>query len=360
MHKICVPLIDLEVLDYDDLSVLRLAALLHDVGHYPFSHVIEVTMKRLDGDKAKHERLGEFLLQKTSLKSAVKKVCDPEIIRAILRHEYRDQPLFQYLVSSSLDVDKMDYLQRDSLHTGVAYGAFDVDRLLSCLKPDRDEKPTRLVVTKKGRQAIEDFLLGRYHMFQSVYHHKTVVAFELMLDRIAGDLIERGVLPDLKLIKEKIEADESWFSSFDDGFVWEVMKTKKNATNVTGQLIRMLQSRVSLKLANEKLAFDSANVPQIMEALAKDRLPDWLSKESGVDKNWIFYKQQPRVTFLEEEEDETVHIETESGKTIPIIRDDTSIIKKLWESRFQAYRVYTKDHDSRAKIESALKPPSNS
>ena len=355
MQKICLPLIELGVLDYDDLSVLRLSALLHDVGHYPFSHVIEVTMRRLDGDDAKHERLGEFLLRKTSIRAIVRKVCDPKIISAILRHEYRDQPLFQYLVSSSLDVDKMDYLQRDSLHTGVAYGAFDVDRLLSCLKPDRDSNPTKLVVTRKGRQAIEDFLLGRYHMFQSVYHHKTVVAFELMLDRITGDLIGKGLLPNLEGIKSKIQADENWFASFDDGFVLEVMKRVKNLNPVTRELIKMLFSRVSLKLASEKLSFDSSNVPQIMGALAKDKLSEWLSKKSGVERGWIFYKAQPRVTFLEEDDDETVHIEYEKGKTMPIIKDETSIIKKLWESQFQAYRVYTRDHSSRAKIENALK-----
>ena len=185
-------------------------------------------------------------------------------------------------------------------------------------------------------------------------HHKTVVAFELMLDRVAGDLINNGLLPNLEQIKKNVEAHEKWFSYFDDGFVWEVMKTGKNASAVTEQLIKMLLSRTSLKLANERLAFDSANLPQIMEALAKDKLSEWLSKDSGVDANWIFYKQQPRVTFLEEEDDETVHIETDSGKTIPIIKDETSITRKLWESRFQAYRVYTKDHDSRNKIEKAL------
>jgi hypothetical protein len=133
------------------------------------------------------------------------------------------------------------------------------------------------------------------------------------------------------------------------------MKRAKNLNQVTRELIKMLFSRISLKLASEKLSFDSSNVPQIMGALAKDKLSEWLSKESGVERGWIFYKAQPRVTFLEEDDDETVHIETEKGKTMPIIKDETSIIKKLWESQFQAYRVYTRDHSSRAKIENALK-----
>ena len=354
MHKLCLPLIDLEVLTYDDLSALRLAALLHDVGHYPFSHVTERTMRRLYGDQAKHELVGEFILRKTSLRKAVGRVCKPDIIRSIMRHDY-ERPLFQYLVSSSLDVDKMDYLQRDSLHTGVAYGAFDVDRLLTSLVPDKGKNPTRLIVTRKGRQAIEDFLLGRYHMFQSVYYHKTVVAFELMLDRIIEDLIARKALPDLQGLMKGIQRDERWLANYDDAFVWNVMKTTKNANPVTRELIRMLLSRESLKMADEKLTLSPDAIPGVHEAMAKDDLSHWLSGPSGVSESWIFYKQQPPTTFLEIEDDETVHVETTNGKTIRIMDDPTSIIKKLWDSQFRAYRIYTRDHKSRELIEATLR-----
>ncbi len=127
MDKIASSLIENEVLDYEDLEILRLAALLHDVGHYPFSHVIEATMKNIDKDNAKHEQLGAFLVEETSLKESISKICNPEDIVAILKGSFSQPALFQYLTSSSLDVDKMDYLQRDSIHTGVGYGAFDVD-----------------------------------------------------------------------------------------------------------------------------------------------------------------------------------------------------------------------------------------
>ncbi len=354
MHKLCLPLIDLGVLTYDDIAALRLAALLHDVGHYPFSHVTEITMRRLYGEQARHEMIGEFLLRFTTLRRAVGKVCNPDTIRSIMRHDY-ERPLFQYLVSSSLDVDKMDYLQRDSLHTGVAYGAFDVDRLLTSLAPDKGKNPTRLIVTRKGTQAIEDFLLGRYHMFQSVYYHKTVVAFELMLDRIVEDLIGHKTLPSLESLMKRIQSDEHWFANYDDAYVWNVMKIAKNLTPVTKELIRMLFSRESLKMADEKLTLAPAAIPEAMEALAKDDLSRWLSGPSGVSESWIFYKQQPPTTFLEVEDDETVHVETSNGKTIRIIDDPTSIIKKLSDSQFRAYRIYTKDHKSREQIELALR-----
>jgi HD superfamily phosphohydrolase len=354
MTKIALALIDDEIINYEDLSELRVAALLHDVGHYPFSHVLEGTMKNIDGEAAKHEQLGVFLAKETSLKDSIGRICNPEDIVAILEGKFREPPLFQYLTSSSLDVDKMDYLQRDSVHTGVAYGAFDINRLLSCLEPDGAEEPTKLVVTKKGQQAIEDFLLGRYHMFQSVYHHKSVVAFELMLDRVADTLIRKGSLENLTRIKEETRKDERWFGDYDDAYVWQVFKAHKTGESVSNHLVRRLLSRDSLKMADEKLQLTESLSPEMLQDLAKDALPSWLGKQSGVEPEWIFYKQQPRVTFLEEEPDRTVYIQTQDGVK-PIIEEPTSIIKKLWESRFKADRIYTRDNSAKDKIETFLK-----
>ncbi|OLD78076.1 hypothetical protein AUF62_03265 [archaeon 13_1_20CM_52_20] len=354
MDKIASSLIEDEVLDYEDLEILRLAALLHDVGHYPFSHVIEGTMKNIDKDNAKHEQLGAFLVEETSLKESIAKICNPEDIVAILKGSFSRPPLFQYLTSSSLDVDKMDYLQRDSIHTGVGYGAFDVDRLLNCLESDRPQEPTKLVVAKKGRQAIEDFLLGRFHMFQSVYHHKSVVAFELMLDRVVDTLVVKELLPNLFRIREETRRDEWWFVGYDDNFVWEALKANRRGDSVTSQIIRRLFSRDSLKMADERLTLTDYLPPDMMTDLMKDAMPPWLSKLSGVEQEWIFYKEQPRVTFLEEEPDRTVYIETDDGIK-QIIEEPTSIIKKLWESRFKAYRVYTRDDSAKEQIENSLK-----
>ncbi len=354
MTKIAMSLVDDEILEDDDVSELRLAALLHDVGHYPFSHVLEGTMRNIAGDPAKHEQLGVFLLRKTSLGDSVGKICKLDNIVAILEGNFREPPLFQYLTSSSLDVDKIDYLQRDSVHTGVAYGAFDVNRLLSCLEPDSSEEPTTLVVTKKGQQAIEDFLLGRYHMFQSVYHHKSVVAFELMLDRIADTLIRNGTLEDLPKIKESIQGDEGWFGDYDDAYVWQVFKANKLGNSVASQLVRKLLSRDSLKMADQRLQLTESLPTKMMEDLAKETLPSWLSKQTGVEPEWIFYKEQPRVTFLEGEPDRTVYLRTEEGIK-PIIEEPTSIIKKIWESRYKADRIYTRDNESKEKIEAFLK-----
>ncbi len=327
MHRVATSLIDEEILSFDDLEMLRLAALLHDVGHYPFSHVLEATMKRVHGEEGSHENLGEFIIRETSIREKVNATCDPKKIEALLRGQFRRPLLFQYLVGSSLDVDKIDYLQRDSIHTGVAYGAFDVERLLSCLTVDNPSRPNWLVVTQKGRQAIEDFLLGRFHMFQSVYYHKAVVAFELMLDRVTETLILKNALPNLAVIKESTSANEDWFTNYDDSYIWNILKNNRSGHSVTNELIRRLLSRQSIKLAREILSFSSSQPQPLMEILAKETLPQWLSRRSGVPEDWIFYKEQPRVTFLDPDPDVTVYVEATEGPK-RLVEEETSIIKK--------------------------------
>jgi len=191
-------------------------------------------------------------------------------------------------------------------------------------------------------------------MFQSVYHHKSVVAFELMLDRVVDTLVVKELLPNLFRIREETRRDEWWFVGYDDNFVWEALKANRRGDSVTSQIIRRLFSRDSLKMADERLTLTDYLPPDMMTDLMKDAMPPWLSKLSGVEQEWIFYKEQPRVTFLEEEPDRTVYIETDDGIK-QIIEEPTSIIKKLWESRFKAYRVYTRDDSAKEQIENSLK-----
>jgi HD superfamily phosphohydrolase len=352
MTKLALDLQQEGTISWEDVRLLRLASLLHDVGHYPFSHVFDNLMQEEYGDDAAHEELSALLVLRTSLRRKIRKICKPDSIAAILQKRFRSPVLFQYLVTSSLDVDKIDYLQRDSLHTGVAYGAFDVDRLLNSVKVDRVNAPSKLVVSSKGTQSVEDFIIGRYHMFQSVYYHKSVVAFELMLDRVCRELLGKK-LPSFNKIKSWISRHEDRFVDYDDAFVWNLIKRHSKGRSVTSELAKMLMSRTSLKMADENLTLSSSKVPAIMRVLAQEQLPTWISTKSGVDKKWIFYKKQPQVTFLEGDPETTVYIETK-GNIIPIIDDNTSLIKKLWDSRYEAFRIYTKDNAAKILIENAL------
>ncbi len=120
----------------DDVEKVRIAALLHDIGHYPFSHVIEHVMKK-KGEKGKHEKLTDHLLRQSEIKDILQDSSyNPDEISGIILGRYTQNNLFSQLIASDLDSDKIDYLLRDSYHTGVAYGSVDVGRLIRTMDVD--------------------------------------------------------------------------------------------------------------------------------------------------------------------------------------------------------------------------------
>lgn len=179
-------------IDREERLVTTCAGLLHDLGHWPFSHVVEEIVgerherwsARLveDPDGAVHRRLAAY---------------DPRLPAAVverMRHEGRPRFLAD-LVSSQLDADRFDYLLRDSLMTGVAYGLYDLEWILETLAVDG--AGDRIVVREKGHLAVVAYLQARHHMYQQVYFHKTVRAADVMLKALlarAVDLSREGRL----------------------------------------------------------------------------------------------------------------------------------------------------------------------
>ncbi|NNK49749.1 MAG: HD domain-containing protein [Gemmatimonadetes bacterium] len=188
---------DLERLD--DLSrktipEIKLAALLHDVGHYAFSHAMEELEP--DSIPGHHEEVADQFLDSPGIRAAlggqgagaVQRIGD--LIRGRSKH-----PL-QGLVSGSLDLDKIDYLRRDSLFCGVPYGAVDVDRLLDSLTLARESESGSLevAVTEKGISALESLMLAKYQMFRNVYWHHAVRSATVAFRRLVEGSLETGLL----------------------------------------------------------------------------------------------------------------------------------------------------------------------
>jgi HD superfamily phosphohydrolase len=174
------------------------AALLHDVGHGPFSHVFERFT-----EKHHEEWTRDILLSQDSEVFSVLSEIDIELPHILVRilHEGTFKPgILTDLISSQLDVDRLDYLLRDNLMTGVKHGVFDLDRLLHVLRVNTTKD--RIVVAAKGLHPVEKYLQARYHMYRQVYQHKTVVVAEAMLTALlqrAADLVDGradgGALP---------------------------------------------------------------------------------------------------------------------------------------------------------------------
>jgi len=152
----------------EEYEASQLAILLHDLGHGPFSHTLEYSL--LPG--IRHESLSYLMMDKLNAEfnGAL------NLTLRIFRNSYR-RKFFHQLVSSQLDIDRLDYLKRDSFFTGVQEGSIGVDRILSMLTIHRDQ----VMVEEKGIYSIENFLNARRLMYWQVYLHKTTVSTERML-----------------------------------------------------------------------------------------------------------------------------------------------------------------------------------
>jgi uncharacterized protein len=173
-------------------TVALCAALLHDLGHGPFSH----TCEEIFGGS--HEFWTQRILRESSNIRNLLDRCSPTLADEIVRVYLKQYPLpmVSQMVSSQLDCDRLDYLMRDSYFTGASYGKLDLDRILLAL--DYDPETQQLVVVRKGLAAIEHYLVVRYFMYLQVYNHSKNIAASWMLKCIIHRAREQFVLGQLE------------------------------------------------------------------------------------------------------------------------------------------------------------------
>jgi len=167
-----------------DRIAVRAAALLHDVGHGAFSHVIESIL----GFHHEQYTIDAVLSDETGIGRILRNYSSAiaEAVASIIRGDFHNVALAQ-IVSSQLDADRMDYLLRDSLMTGAKYGIYDLEWIIKSI--EIDEAGGHLYVSAPGIYAVEDYLQARYYMFRQVYFHRTLRAAEAVL----GVLIRRAL-----------------------------------------------------------------------------------------------------------------------------------------------------------------------
>jgi uncharacterized protein len=187
---------ELTRIDPDEAGIITAAALLHDIGHYPFSHALE-EIGALD-----HEEVARGLICEGPIADALATAFGkraPDRVHALIRGESMS-PL-QGLISGSLDLDKIEYLKRDALMCGVPYGEIDVDRLLHSLTIVDDPAKGRLSVgiLEKGLAALESLLFAKYQMYRNVYWHHAVRSATAMYKRIVDDALRADDLAESDL-----------------------------------------------------------------------------------------------------------------------------------------------------------------
>ncbi|WP_210463672.1 HD domain-containing protein [Rufibacter roseolus] len=236
------------------------AILLHDVGHGPFSHALETAIF----DQVPHERISLHLMELLNQEFGGRL----QLAIDIFTDNYH-RHFFHQLVSSQLDVDRLDYLNRDSFYTGVSEGKIGADRLLKMLNVHEDQ----LVVEEKGIYSIESFLVSRRLMYWQVYMHKTVTSAEQMVMKImqrARELTRRGdhvpASPNLQFfLRESLsildfERDPSImkrFVSLDDYDVWSAIKAwAEHPDSILSYLSTSMLERKLFKIMLSPTPFD--------------------------------------------------------------------------------------------------------
>ena len=231
-------------------SVVLCAALLHDIGHGPFSH----TCEEIFG--CQHELWTERILREFAPIRQLLDAFDPELVEQLAQvfHKRHPVPLVWQLVTSQLDCDRLDYLMRDTYFTGASYGRLDLDRILLAL--NYDPLTQQLVVAQKGMAAIEHYLVVRYFMYAQVYNHAKNLTASWILEqafRRARELMAIGQLSADATVTAWLQQDcnqlpLAQYLEADDGvFAYHLQCWQHHGDRILADLCRRFVDRDLLK-----------------------------------------------------------------------------------------------------------------
>lgn len=288
-------------LEREEIELIRASALLHDIGHGPFSHVSEGVLS------VPHEELTKFVVTKTSMKDLLEEKFDVNEIVNIVNGKGYLGPI----VSGELDVDRMDYLLRDSHNTGVAYGVIDYERIISNLKLEDG-----LILDIKGVQAAEGALVSRYFMYPSVYQHHTTRILNSMFRRALQRVIDEGIINENDIYKYDDAELIGIFRHCDNKFANDIMSRLDN---------RRVMKRV------KTIRLDNFKYPEKMykiEPQALRKAEEEIAEDYDIDKDYVFINiaEYPRFDEMKTQ----VNVD---GKLYPLT-EISNIIGALSKARF--------------------------
>lgn len=366
---------------------LRLAALLHDIGHYPLSHSTEHVFFRFanEADKSdedfkskpekypnelqaiadtksvepvNHEKFGYFAVTNRNDILGVFDEYDinPDDIGRIFTNRFEEIPLYSQLISSSLDCDRLDYLLRDSYYTGVPYGHIDLSYLISNLRYDKNAN--LFAVDYKGISCFEHYLISRYFLYNITFH-KTVMALELMAKCLYYQMSkEEGneAVGEYNKLKDRI--NEPWFIEFNNSYFWEMLKNWEPESKYFKTLKDHFLKRIPLKLLFEErqlidstkdasrqfvvLKKNAIHEPGKLKSIFSDR---GVSSELLIQtSNQIKFEDQSR--FIKHNEKEPEAKSRKLGKVYEnfefkdLIDVEHSVISPLSQQRLHIRRLY--------------------
>ncbi len=336
-HLMCEALTEIqrkgiEITPEEEVSA-KIAILLHDVGHGPFSHALENILIK----DVQHESIS-LLIMKVLNEQMENKLL---MAIAIFTDNYH-KPFLHQLVSGQLDVDRMDYLSRDSFFTGVSEGVIGYDRIIKMLTVHQGE----LMVEEKAIYSTEKFLVSRRLMYWQVYLHKTVVSAEKMLVRIierAQELIAKGIpITSSSILLDfflqytdtlSIEIHLDKFCQLDD---YDVLSAIKNwiyhPDKILSTLCRGLVERKLLKVKLQAENFDDEWITEQRNKICK-----WLAITQEESRYFIFRGEAINTTY--DPMEEKINILFKDGSVKDISRVDNALIQQSLASPVKKHYI---------------------
>jgi HD superfamily phosphohydrolase len=261
--------------DEDKVQQLRLAALLHDIGHGPFSHLFEEVL--MEKQNMNHEDMGRQIISQSEISDILGKHGYNSSDICKLSFGQSNIQFFNEIISGALSADMMDYLPRDGLFTGVEYGKIDYHRLISSFEVTTDG---HLAINKSALYSLESMLISRYEMYKAVYFHKTVRSAEVMLLRSIMLADEQLNLTDKTLDK---------YLSLTDEITLERIRLLGNDNKSAARLAQDYKSRKLLKCVYEKFLHSHDKLNRKLHAKALFGLESRISEIAQLKKeNTVF------------------------------------------------------------------------
>jgi len=334
-----------EHMNEEEAEMVKIAALLHDVGHGPFSHVFEqLLINKLDKT---HEDITSWVISKGELKDALSKIGykPEEIAKLAVGTLHRPKKTFlDQIVSSAVDVDKLDFVVRDTYHTGAEYGYIDVFRLIHAL----DVLEGNLAVDLGALSALESLIIARIESFKSIYFHRVGRAAQIMLAIAMEKANEELGLTQFKTPEE--------YLAMDDYTVWTMLKNCKKSS----EIIRDLERRRLLKCAYERTFYEKDTMVSniFSRETYRNQLQTDMAKEAHVESEAVIIDVPtvPSVPYhhsvLMESMEIPVFFKTQNDTKIPQRLSEISKIFETLKGFINILRIYT-DEENRERVSNA-------
>ncbi|MCX8192368.1 MAG: HD domain-containing protein [Nitrososphaeria archaeon] len=305
-------------LDPHKLKVLTIAGLIHDIGHTPYSHLLEALLRE---KSLTHEDITLKIL-----------INDPEISESIERCSVSVRDVVDVLekkdpigtvVTGPVDVDKLDFLLRDSYFTGAFYGIVDIERIIYTSKLING----RLALSTRALGVVEELAIARYQSFMNIYFHHTV--------RAAQAMFLRGV----KMLGERLDFTSMSVEEFlnhDDYTVWCMMRQNEK----TREIIKNIEKRILPKVAYEYRAYEKKEkLRLIRDPEAINDVEEMIAEEAGVPRNlvWIDTPYIPPLPYIGGDRLEFYMQEDEKI----VLKEYYSPLLKFTSEIYEILRVYT-------------------